>query len=126
MKEKIDAVRPNGRRGIEHAVGIAVHPPTPQGGHDHIPTLRDAIEARRIVDMRYRTLDETRGRRIVRRLRLEFWWRAWTLTAWRELRSDFRVFRVERIENLEVTDRGFRDERGKSYKDYLDAAETPC
>jgi predicted DNA-binding transcriptional regulator YafY len=56
-------------------------------------------------------------------LRLEFWGLAWTLTAWRELRTDFRV---DRIENLEATDRGFRDERGKSYKDYLDAAETPC
>ena len=66
-----------------------------------------------------------RAQRIVLPLRLEFWGRAWTLTAWRELRSDVRVFRVERIENLEVTDRGFRDERGKSYKDYLDAAETP-
>lgn len=67
-----------------------------------------------------------RAQRIVRLLRLEFWGRAWTLTAWRELRTDFRVFVVDRIENLEATDRGFRDERGKSYKDYLDAAETPC
>ena len=81
------------------------------------------------IDAGYRTLDETRAQRIVRPLGLEFWGRAWTLTAWRELRTDFRVFRVELIENLEATDRGFRDERGKSYKDYLsrlDAAETPC
>jgi predicted DNA-binding transcriptional regulator YafY len=78
------------------------------------------------LDMRYRKLDETRAQRIVRPLRLEFWGLAWTLTAWRELRTDFRV---ERIENLKATDRGFHDERGKSYKDYLsrlDAAETPC
>lgn len=126
LTEKIDAVLPSGRRGIEHAVRIAIHTPTPQGRHDHIPILRDAIAARRIVDMAYRRLDETRARRTIRPLHLEFWGRVWTLTAWCELRSDFRVFRVERIECLEVTDRGFRDERGKSYKDYLsrlDAAE---
>lgn len=75
------------------------------------------------IDVGYRTFDETHAQRIVRPLHLEFWGLAWTLTAWRELRTDFRV---DRIENLEVTDRGFRDERGKSYKDYLDAAETPC
>lgn len=81
------------------------------------------------IDAGYRTFDETRAPRTVRPLRLEFWGRAWTLTAWRELRSDVRVFRVERIENLKATDRGFRDDRGKSYKDYLsrlDAAEATC
>lgn len=80
------------------------------------------------IDVGYRKFDEARAQRIVRPLHLEFWGRAWTLAAWRELRTDFRVFRVERIENLEVTDRDFRDERGKSYKDYLsrlDAAEAP-
>lgn len=70
--EKIDAVLPNGRRGIEHAVGIAIHTPTPPGQHDHIPILRDAIEARRIIDMGYRKLDETRAQRTVRPLHLEF------------------------------------------------------
>lgn len=119
LKDKIDAVLPRDRRGVDYAAGIAVHTPTPEGRHDHLPILRDAIASRRIVDIEYRRLDETRAHRSVRPLHLEFWGRAWTLTAWCELRSDFRVFRVDRIERLEVSERGFRSERGKSYEDYL-------
>lgn len=119
LREKIDAVLPSGRRGVDHAVGVAIYTPTPQGRHEHLPALRDAIAARRIVDIAYTKLDETHARRTIRPLHLEFWGQVWTLTAWCELRSDFRVFRVDRIERLEVCERSFRNERGKSYKDYL-------
>jgi predicted DNA-binding transcriptional regulator YafY len=55
---------------------------------------------------------------VVRPLQLEVWGRAWTLTAWCEDRSDFRVFRVDLIDALDL--RGpFRPDPGTTVEDYI-------
>jgi predicted DNA-binding transcriptional regulator YafY len=55
----------------------------------------------------------------VRPLQLEFWGRAWTLTAWCETSGDFRVFRVDLIVSLQADGGAFLPEPGKTVEDYL-------
>lgn len=56
---------------------------------------------------------------------MESWANAWTLTAWCEVRRDFRVFCLDRIDALDLTDARFRDEAGKRLGDYLASMKAP-
>ncbi len=85
----------------------------------HLGTLRRAIREHLKLRLGYRTLAGEETTRIVRPLQLEFWGRAWTLTAWCEMRSDFRVFRVDLVTSLATGDGAFLPEAGKSVDDYL-------
>ena len=57
--------------------------------------------------------------RVIRPLHMEYWGRAWTLTAWCELREAFRVFRLDLIESTEALPDLFVDEPGKRLADYV-------
>ncbi|PZQ99281.1 MAG: transcriptional regulator [Cereibacter sphaeroides] len=80
----------------------------------HLGIVRRALREHERLWMRY----GRRGERIVRPLQLEFWGRAWTLTAWCEFDNDFRVFRLDIVEAIEPRDR-FAPEAGKTVEDYL-------
>lgn len=41
------------------------------------------------------------------------------LTAWCELRDDFRNFRPDRIDRLELLDERFEPEPGKTFEDFV-------
>ena len=56
--------------------------------------------------------------RVVRPLGAFFWGHAWTLSAWCELREDFRNFRLDRIESIELGE-PFEDEEGRTLRDFL-------
>ncbi|WP_292405464.1 WYL domain-containing protein [Mesorhizobium sp.] len=43
----------------------------------------------------------------------------WLLTAWCEVREDFRNFRLDRISGLNETGENFRPQNGQRFKDYL-------
>jgi predicted DNA-binding transcriptional regulator YafY len=47
----------------------------------------------------------------------------WTLSAWCELRNDFRGFRIDRIVDLVVLEEQFRQEPGKTLADMLRKVE---
>ena len=49
--------------------------------------------------------------------------RVWTLSAWCELRNDFRGFRIDRISSITVLDEQFRQEPGKTLADLLRKVE---
>ena len=59
--------------------------------------VRNAIADRRKLRIRYTSLKGEDSTRIVRPLALTCFGRVWLLTAWCELRNDFRHFRVDRI-----------------------------
>ena len=66
------------------------------------------------------------GRASVRRLRplgCFYWGKVWTLSAWCELRGDFRGFRIDRIQDLVVLDEQFPQESGKTLADLLRKVE---
>lgn len=115
LAAKIAAVVPapisDGEDGI--LSGTAATRATP-----HLPIIRAAIKARRVVMINYIDLAGMESHRDIRPLQLDLSQRIWTLTAWCEVLRDFRSFRVDRIIGLSETGGGFASERGKRLKDY--------
>ncbi len=84
--------------------GLAIHLDAP--GDEYLPSLRDAVERRCVVALRYRSRSksETTEREV------EPWavvgsQGAWYLQGWCRLAKGPRDFRLDRIERLVVTDR---------------------
>jgi predicted DNA-binding transcriptional regulator YafY len=86
---------------------------------DGFAPLRRAMRERRKVRLVYRDVEGAASNRIVRPLALAFFAPHWTLTAWCELRQDFRTFRVDRVADLAITDARFTEEPGKRMIDYV-------
>ncbi|WP_338052064.1 helix-turn-helix transcriptional regulator [Roseicyclus persicicus] len=121
LRGKVDAVLPDARQGRDYAAGTTIHAPAPEGALAMLPGLRAAIRDRQVLSLVYTALDGAETRREVWPLHLEFWGRAWTLTAWCALRADFRAFRVDRIARLTPTGAVYPDRPGRRYADYLAA-----
>ncbi len=92
-------------------------------GLQFMPILRRAVRDRMKLKIDYKSLSEARSTRIIRPLQIEFWGKVWTLTAWCEKRSDFRVFRIDRILACQQTGDHFKDEPGKTIEDYLNIVD---
>jgi predicted DNA-binding transcriptional regulator YafY len=90
----------------------------------NLPTLRSAILERRKIHFAYTRRDEAASQRTVRPVGLFFWGYNWTLTAWCELRDDFRSFRVDRIDRLALQDETFEPEAGKTLEDFLERVQS--
>ena len=85
----------------------------------HLAVIRRALREHERLWLRYATPSDTVTERLVRPVQLEFWGRAWTLTAWCELRHDFRVFRVDLVELLELRGGPFPPDPGTTVDDYI-------
>ncbi len=81
--------------------------------------LREALEQKRKAAMAYRDAADVLTERTVRPLALAFFGYTWMLTAWCELRQDFRNFRLDRMEALQLSDERFEDEAGKTWDDFM-------
>ena len=93
-----------------------------------LQTLREAVQARRKLQVDYRDATDRASLRIVRPLGCFYWGSVWTLAAWCESRNDFRSFRLDRIDSLQAIDgaaQAYRDEPGKTLADYLRAVAPP-
>ena len=120
LADKIDAVLPTKVIAEADAWKFAVYPFADAArGLSHMPTLRAAIKARQKLALDYRRIDGTLTQRTIRPLHMEYWGRVWTLTAWCELRNDFRVFRIDLIEGAAALPELFTDEPGKTLADYM-------
>ena len=86
--------------------------------------LREAVQSRHKLHLAYRDLGGEASERTVRPLGCFYWGKVWTLSAWCELRNDFRGFRVDRIETLEALPERFRDEPGKTLAEMLRRVQT--
>jgi predicted DNA-binding transcriptional regulator YafY len=82
-------------------------------------SLRAALSAKQKLRLRYQRDDGETTDRVVRPLAAFFWGKSWTLTAWCELRDDFRSFRLDRILELSATGETFSDEAGRTLRDFL-------
>ncbi len=119
LSAKIDAVLPEDRSSPPTSWGIAVYPFADAArGFQHMPPLRAAIRARQKVRVSTRVGDGPTTIRAIRPLHLDYWGRLWTITAWCELRSDFRTFRLDQIEDLAVLPQLFIEEPGKTLADF--------
>jgi predicted DNA-binding transcriptional regulator YafY len=117
---KILAVLPPAARAA--AESLAVYAPavrSDDGERERLRLLREATEARRVVQLDYESLQGAASQRRVRPLGVFYWDHVWTLASWCELRRDFRNFRVDHIRALHDSGEAFRDEPGKTLADLL-------
>lgn len=117
---KVDLVLPP--RLKPRLSGAALFAPRTWAGRATSETLlnvRAALAERRKLRLEYVRADGAATERTVRPLGAFFWGRAWTLTAWCELRQDFRSFRLDRILTIEPQPERFEEEPGKTLRDYL-------
>jgi predicted DNA-binding transcriptional regulator YafY len=91
---------------------------------ERLGVLREATSARRKAWIAYRDVNEAGTERVVRPLGLSFFGTTWMLTAWCELREDFRNFRLDRVEQLRLLEDRFADEPGRTWEDYVKHMET--
>ena len=85
--------------------------------------LRSAISWSLVVNLQYTQGDGSVILRRVRPLCLRYLGGTWTLGAWSENESAFRVFRIYRIQRLEILADRFGHESGKNLADFLAAAD---
>jgi len=121
LRGKIDSVVPSSRQVASFARALAHF--APSAAIPALDPLRISIREKHKVQIEYLSLAGVRTSRVLLPLQLEWWGAVWTLTAWCELRSGFRVFRVDRILGAEALDEGFVLGPGQRYEDYLETLE---
>jgi predicted DNA-binding transcriptional regulator YafY len=100
---KLEAVLPEALRAALVATPLhAVRLPRNDAASAGLDTLRRAIASQRRVEFGYTWEDGTESARSVRPLGLYFWGRSWSLTAWCELRRDYRNFRPDRMRDVKL------------------------
>lgn len=92
---------------------------------DRLGQLRKAIESKSVVCIQYQDVNGQPSDRWLRPLACLYWDAVWTLSAWCELREDFRQFRLDRIQQLDVGPRTFKDESGKTLADLFRRISLP-
>ncbi|MDF1715550.1 MAG: YafY family protein [Antarcticimicrobium sp.] len=124
LADKVDAALPQETISEAESWRTALTPlANAARGLSHMGALRSAIRGRQKLRLTYRHPEGAATRRTVRPLRLESWGRVWTLTAWCELRGDFREFRLDLIEEAMPLPELFVDEAGKTLADYAGVAD---
>jgi predicted DNA-binding transcriptional regulator YafY len=91
----------------------------PQPVVERLGSIRVAAEEQRKLWLSYQDGDGAGSERIVRPLGLTFWGSTWSVTAWCELRNDFRTFRLDRVLELRALPERFEDEVGKTLDDFF-------
>ena len=84
-----------------------------------LKALRDAVQVQRLVRLAYLDLGNQLSERRVRPLACLYWGKVWTLSAWCELREDFRTFRIDRISACDLLDETYPQESGKTLADLM-------
>jgi predicted DNA-binding transcriptional regulator YafY len=91
---------------------------------ERLDSLHNACKSRHAVSFGYTREDGEKSQRAVRPLALVFWSGVWTLTAWCELRNDFRDFRLDRMDEVAVLERTFVQKKGQRLEDHLKRVAT--
>jgi len=91
---------------------------------ERLDSLHGACKSRHVVSFGYKREDGQESQRNVRPLALVFWSGVWTLTAWCELRDDFRDFRIDRMTEVAVLERIFTPKKGQRLEDHLKRVAT--
>lgn len=116
---KIQDALPAKDRGKIYAPIAHIYFESDANTRDVLAKLRRALDEKSKLNIIYTNELKKKSSRTVRPLGLEYWGKVWTLTAWCELRNDFRAFRVDKITSCEMTGELFKTETGKTYRDYL-------
>lgn len=123
LADKIDAALPEDPApGPDMLRGPAPPFASAARGLSHMATLRAAIKGRQKLALTHFDRCGQIRQRVIRPLHLDYFGRIWTLTAWCELGSDFRVFRVDLVETATALPEFFVDEPGRRLADYRTVA----
>ncbi len=117
---KILSVLPAAARASAEA--LALYAPTlalDDATRQRLQAVREAAQSRQKLHLRYLDLSGAASERTVRPLGCFYRGKVWTLSAWCELRDDFRGFRVDRIQALTPLPERFQDETGKTLSEML-------
>jgi len=118
--DKIETVLPPD--ALKKAQSVHVYATMPLDLDDAARARLDAlnahIEANERLRLSYLDKQGTATSRDVRPLGIWFWGQVWTLIAWCELRTDFRMFRVDRIKEM-IPAGQFEPESGQLLSDFL-------
>lgn len=87
--------------------------------------VRDAILARRVIEVEYINASNRRSTRQIEPLRLEFKQSAWYLWGWCRLRQELRSFRLSRIKRVTLTPEVFQREPGEALRRREEAEQAP-
>lgn len=119
---KVEAVLPRKLKAkiAENAL-FALHFEDERTNKEALFTVRAALASKEKLRVRYERADGEASERVLRPLGAFFWGRTWTLSAWCELRNDFRNFRLDRMRDIAPTGERFTDEPGRTLRDYLRA-----
>ena len=116
---KVAAVLPEAMRdGIERVPVHAFATEMTDALRARLDEMEAAADGRVALRIDYADSEGAPSTRTIRPLGLWFWGKVWTLIAWCELRNDFRMFRVDRITGSKPEGRRFRDEAGKTLRDF--------
>ena len=119
---KIEAVLPDEERGkLRQTPLYAIDFGQSDQVRGMLDRLDEAIEQRQRLYLTYDRLDGERSVRTVRPLGLYYWGKVWTLVAWCELRTDFRMFRIDRLGAPDTVGQ-FAVEPGRTLRDFLKRA----
>jgi predicted DNA-binding transcriptional regulator YafY len=117
---KVESVLPERlRASLVRPPLFAPKTPAARAGASGLVAVRSAMSRGEKLRLRYERGDGETTERVVRPLGAFFWGKSWTLTAWCELRSDFRNFRLDRMHRVEPTGETFEPEPGRTLRDYL-------
>ena len=117
---KIEAVLPPTlRENIDDVLLYAPGFRAPESVRRTLDQLHAAAQEQRIVLVAYTREDGEPSVRRLHPLALYFWGGVWTLTAWCEMRTDFRNFRVDRIQHAETLAEKFTPKPGQTLSDFL-------
>jgi predicted DNA-binding transcriptional regulator YafY len=116
--DKIEQALPASHKGRLRAAPLFVGMAAGSASPAAFGPVRNAITRRNKLRLRYRSLKDEVTERVIRPLALINFGPVWLLTAWCELRNDFRHFRADRIEKLTVLAEIFDEEDGKRLTDW--------
>ena len=117
---KIEAVLPPElRENIDDVLLYAPGLRAPEAVRRKLDQLHAAAQDQRIVLVAYTKEDGEPSVRRLHPLALYFGGGVWTLTAWCELRNDFRSFRVDRIQHADTLADKFTPKAGQTLADFL-------
>lgn len=118
--EKIQAVLPATLQGeLQQITTFSVPNRPPVPWTVEFSDLREQVRRRRKVQLNYADEQQRATNRTVWPLALLFFNPVWIVTAWCELRQDFRNFRLDRIRKLTTSGEHFDDVPGKNLAAYL-------
>ncbi|KQI68772.1 transcriptional regulator [Loktanella sp. 3ANDIMAR09] len=113
LSAKLDALLPEESGDPAHHA-LAIYPFADAArGFQHLAALRQAVRARQRVQVTIGDQTAT-----LRPLRLDYWGRLWTLTAWNETGRRFDDLRLDQMTGLRLLPGLFVDEPGKTLADY--------